>query len=75
MIAAEFSAALAELGRMWGFNRPMRYSEMGRALRRSCKRPDEAVSDWARGKSAISGPVSVAVDAMLAGYRPDEGKP
>ncbi len=32
---------------------------------------DVAVRNWMRGKHPISGPVSVAIEAMLSGWRPE----
>lgn len=55
---------------MWGVGRPLRMIELGRALRLQGRDPGESVRDWERGKTPISGPVSVAIEAMLAGYRP-----
>lgn len=56
------------LGQMWGLERPLHMSELGRALRLTGRDVGASVRDWERGHTPISGPVSVAVDAMLAGY-------
>lgn len=62
--------ARATLGQMWGLERPLRMTEMGRALRLVGRDPGESVRDWERGHTPISGPVSIAVEAMLAGFKP-----
>lgn len=61
----------ATLGALWGLSRPLHMAELGRALKLKGRDPGAAVRDWERGHTAISGPVEVAVSAMLAGYRPD----
>jgi hypothetical protein len=58
------------LGLMWGLKRPLTMTEMGRALRLQGRDVGRSIRDWERGHTPISGPVSVAVEAMLAGYRP-----
>jgi hypothetical protein len=45
-------------------------SELGRALRFKSRDPGAAVRDIETGKTGVSGPISVAIEAMLAGYRP-----
>ena len=71
MTPADLRNARGTLGRMWGLGRPLRMSEMGRALRLRGRDPGESVRDWERGHTSISGPVEIAIEAMLAGYRPD----
>ena len=70
MTPDEMRTARATIGTMWGLNRPLRMSELGRALRLDGRDPGATVRDWERGHSGISGPVSVAIEAMLAGYNP-----
>lgn len=62
--------ARAEIGILWGLGRPLKMSELGRALRLSGRDPGATIRDWERGHSKISGPVSLAVEAMLAGFIP-----
>ena len=62
----------ATLGRLWGLNRPLHASELGRALRLSGRDPGSRVRDLERGHDPISGPVSVAVEMMLAGGDPPD---
>ena len=66
--------ARAVLGQMWGLGRPLRMSELGRALKLNGRDPGASVRDWERGHNPISGPVSVAVEAMLAGFKPEMQK-
>lgn len=62
-------AARATLGHMWGLDRPLHASEMGRALRLGGRDPGESIRDYERGKMRISGPMSVAVELMLTGAK------
>ena len=64
--------ARATLGQMWGLNRPLHMSELGRVLKLQGRDVGASVGGWERGDIPISGPVSVAVEAMLAGFRPDK---
>ncbi len=70
MTPAQIRRARATLGQLWGMDRPLRASEFGRVLRLQGRVPGATVLDWERGKAPISGPVSVAVEMMLAGARP-----
>ena len=70
MTPSDLRDARAALGLMWGLGRPLRMAELGRALRLHGRDPGASVRDWERGHTPISGPVAVAVAAMLAGYRP-----
>jgi hypothetical protein len=49
-------------------------SEMGRALRLQGRDVGTTVRDWERGDGP-TGPASVAIEAMLAGYRPPHTLP
>jgi hypothetical protein len=66
----DIRSARGRLGRMWGLSRPLSYSEMGRVLRLGGVRPDQSVRDYERGKTSVSGPLSLAIELMLAGARP-----
>jgi hypothetical protein len=48
---------------------------MGRALRLGGRDPGESIRDYERGKTKISGPVSLAVEMLLAGSLPPGGVP
>lgn len=63
------------LGRLWNKGRPLRASELGRALRLSGRDPGASVRDYERGKTTISGPLAVAVQMMLDGSLPPDGIP
>ena len=67
--------ARSTLGKLWGKDRPLHASELGRALRLGGRDPGESIRDYERGKTAISGPLSVAVEMMLAGMLPPDGVP
>lgn len=71
MTPEQFRDARGTLGFMWGLDRPLRMTEMGRALRLTGRDPGNSIRDYERGKTQISGPISVAVEAMLAGFRPN----
>ena len=70
MTGADIRAARAALGDLWGLGRPLRAAELGRALRLAGRDPGQSVLAWESGKAPVSGPVSVAIEAMLAGFRP-----
>ena len=70
MTGDELYAARRTLGEMWGLGRPLHASELGRALRLGGRDPGESIRDYERGKTRITGPVSVAVEMMLAGAKP-----
>ena len=75
MTGDEMHDARGRLGQLWGFGRPLRASELGRVLRLSGRDPGASIRDYERGKTAISGPLSVAVEMMLAGAIPPDGIP
>lgn len=70
MTPDDLYAARRTLGMMWGLGRPLHAAEMGRALRLGGRDPGESIRDYERGKTRITGPVSVAVEMMLAGAKP-----
>ncbi len=73
MTPSQLRDARDTLGRMWGYNRPLHMSEMGRALRLHGRDPGRAIRDYERGTTKISGPLSLAVELMLAGANPNLG--
>lgn len=75
MTPGELRDARQALGELWGFGRPLHASELGRALRLGGRDPGESIRDYERGKTKISGPMSVAVEMMLAGALPPGGVP
>jgi hypothetical protein len=50
--------------------RPLTLTEFGRVLRLGGVRPDQSVRDYERGKTAVSGPLSLLIELMLAGAQP-----
>lgn len=70
MTPDELRDARGTLGELWGLGRPLHASEMGRALRLGGRDPGESIRDYERGKTRISGPMSVAIEMMLAGCKP-----
>ena len=70
MTPDQLHAARRTLGELWGLGRPLKASELGRALRLGGRDPGESIRDYERGKTRISGPMSVAVEMMLAGAKP-----
>ncbi len=71
----DLAAARRTLGEMWGKGRPLHLSEMAQALRLGGRDPAESVRDYERGKTRISGPMSVAIEMMLQGAAPPDGVP
>jgi hypothetical protein len=69
MTPAEIRKARETLGALWGLDRPLRAAELGRVLRLQGRDPGATVLEWERG-TPISGPVSIALEMMLAGARP-----
>lgn len=61
-----------KLGEMWGLGRPLSHRELGECLE---LRTPEHARDFERGHGAITGPVSVAILGMLAGYLPPTAPP
>ena len=70
MIPSNLRDARTVLGTLWGLDRPIHMSELGRALRLRSRDPGNIVSAWENGRQPISGPVAVAIEGMLAGHRP-----
>jgi hypothetical protein len=74
MTGRDIRRARATLGKLWGLDRPLHAAELGRALRLQGRDPGRSILDWECGKTPITGPVSIAIEAMLAGYEPGSGK-
>ncbi len=66
----DIAAARVKLGDVWGLDRPVTKREMARALGLSDKYGDEHVAKMEKGKTAVSGPIEVALRMMLAGAKP-----
>jgi hypothetical protein len=55
------------LGELWGLDRPFCAAELGRALGLKGRDPGATVLAWEQEQTPVSGPVSLAIEAMLAG--------
>lgn len=73
MTPTELRTARATLGQMWGLGRPLKMSEMGRALGLGGRDPGESIRDYERGKTPVSGPLSRLVRVYLGGALPPDG--
>jgi hypothetical protein len=67
----ELREARAQLGMMWGHGRHLGVNELARALRLG-PNGGANILKMERGTMPVSGPISVAVEAMLTGFRPRE---
>ena len=69
MTGPELRAARDIIGRQWGLNRPLTMTELGQSLRLSGRDIGATIRDWER-RDGPTGPASVAVEAMMTGWRP-----
>ena len=69
MTGTQVRKARTTLGRMWGLERPLTAAELGRILRFKRRDPGATVLAWENGDS-VPGPVSLAIELMLAGAMP-----
>lgn len=67
----EVREARITLGAMWGLGREMWKEELGLALELSAKNARVAVHHMEHHPERITGPISVAIRAMLDGFVPD----
>lgn len=58
------------IGHMWGCGRALTQAEMADALRFGGHRPAARLRDMEIGRDRVTGPVSVAIESMLAGFKP-----
>ena len=72
MTGDDMRNARETLGVMWGLDRELKMAELARALRLGGRDPGANIRDYERGKTSISGPISVAVEMMLAGATPPD---
>ena len=68
----DLSTARERLGKMWGLGRPLKLVELARLLRMHGRNAARKVKAWESGEAKITGPASVAIEAMLAGWKPTE---
>jgi len=73
MTGDEMRQARQKLGELRGLDRPLTMAEMGRLLRLGGRDPGAGIRDYERGTTRISGPLSLAIDLLLAGGTPPEG--
>lgn len=74
MTGPDLTTARATLGHRWGYGRPLMMVELGHILRLKGRDVGATIRDWERGHTPISGPASVAVDLLLAGGVPPDGR-
>jgi hypothetical protein len=67
---AEVRKARGGIGRDMGLGRPLMLVELGELLRMKGRDPGAAVWEWERNHTPVQGPTSVAIEAMLDGWRP-----
>lgn len=73
----ELREARGTLARLWYGEgaAPLSMADMGRILGLGGRDPGESIHDYERGKTKISGPITLAVRMMLAGALPPDGPP
>lgn len=67
MTGQDMRDARAKLGELYGLGRPLTMAELGRLLRLGGRDPGAGVRDYERGTTRISGPMSLALELLLAG--------
>lgn len=72
MTPDDLREARTTLATNWGLDSPLTLEEMGRCLKLRGLSPGASVRDYERGKTAISGPLEVAVLGLLASPEPPE---
>jgi len=60
------------LSKRWGLDSPLSLAEMAACLKLRGKFPGASMRDYERGKTAITGPLEVAVLGLLAMDEPPE---
>lgn len=72
MTPDEFRSARWKLGQLWGLSKDeaLTPGEMADVLGLRGKDPSASVLDYERGKTAISGPLELALEALLSGWEP-----
>lgn len=71
MTGRDIRKARATLGKMWGLDRPLHLSELGKLLRLKGDEPGQSVRKWEqRPRDEVTGPVERAIEAWLAGHLP-----
>lgn len=75
MTGAEMRAARAALGHLWGYGRPLKMTELGRACGLGGADPGQSIRDYERGTTRIGGPLAMLVTLYLRGMLPPDGLP
>ena len=73
MTGDDLRNARAALGELWGLGRPLKMSELGRALGLGGADPGQSIRDYERGTTKISGPIRNLVTLYLRGVLPPDG--
>lgn len=72
MTGDELRTARWILGKAWDLGRPLTLDEMARILRLAGKDPAGSLHNYERGNAPVSGPLSLAVELLIAGGRSAE---
>lgn len=67
MTGEEMRGARDQLGELYGLERPLTMAELGRLIRLGGRDPGAGVRDYERGSTRISGPLSLALELLVAG--------
>jgi hypothetical protein len=70
MTGDEVREARAAIGTEMGLGRPLRMVELGRLLQFAGRDPGAPVREWEDSTTQVRGPASVAIQALLDGWRP-----
>lgn len=73
MTPADVTAARHTLGHAWGLGRPLKRSELGRALGLSPSDPGRSVRDYETGLTPIGGSTALLLRVYLGGALPPDG--
>ncbi len=76
MTGEELRCARADLGQLWGLDRPVFAAELGRALGMAPTDPGASIRRYEAARAdQVPGPVATAVMMMLRGALPPGGLP
>lgn len=64
--------ARERLGDMWGLCRPLKPAELARVLRMRGANAGRKITAWESGEARITGPASMAIEALLDGWKPND---
>ncbi len=66
------ATARERLGEMWGLDRPLKAAELARVLRMRGNNAARKIIAWESGEAKVTGPASVAIEALLSGWQPQD---